>query len=140
MFALTDDDLRLKILGCADGPASVNCEATRRGSTVTSCDPIYRFAVDDLRNRIADTYDEILEQTRRNMDEESIRSVMRIRRRTLDSGANRDSHRVCSRPFTGRPDRISARDASRTVARPTCGNLYPHRRLVMGFHSKGRLL
>jgi hypothetical protein len=78
MFALTDDDLRLKILGCGDGPASFNSEATRRGSSVTSCDPIYRFGVDELRNRIADTYDEILEQTRRNVDEfvwESIRSV-----------------------------------------------------------------
>jgi len=52
--------------------------AIRQGSTVVSCDPIYRFAVEELRNRIADTYDEILEQTRRNVDEfvwESIRSV-----------------------------------------------------------------
>jgi len=88
MFALTDDDLRLKILGCGDGPASFNCEATRRGSTVVSCDPIYRFAVEDLRNRIADTYDEILEQTRRNVDEfvwDSIRSVDELGRVRMDA-------------------------------------------------------
>jgi hypothetical protein len=30
MFALTDADLQLKILGCADGPASFNTEAIQR--------------------------------------------------------------------------------------------------------------
>jgi hypothetical protein len=69
MFVLTADDLALKILGCGDGPASFNAEATRRGSAVVSCDPIYRYDVDQLRERIASTYDEILEQTRRNTDE-----------------------------------------------------------------------
>ena len=66
MFALTDDDLQLKIVGCGDGPASFNAEATRLGSTVISCDPIYRYGVEELRQRIASTYDQILEQTRRN--------------------------------------------------------------------------
>jgi hypothetical protein len=28
MFVLSSDDLRLRILGCADGPASFNAEAT----------------------------------------------------------------------------------------------------------------
>jgi len=69
MFALTDDDLDLKIVGCGDGPASFNAEATRLGSAVISCDPIYRYDVDQLRERIASTYDEILEQTRRNAGE-----------------------------------------------------------------------
>jgi len=31
MFALSDDDLQRRLLGCADGPASFNCELTRRG-------------------------------------------------------------------------------------------------------------
>jgi hypothetical protein len=78
MFALTDDDLRLKTIGCCDGPASFNAEATRCGSRVISCDPIYRYDVNQLRERIAATYDEILEQTRRNTDEfvwTTIRSV-----------------------------------------------------------------
>jgi hypothetical protein len=69
MFALTDADLGLKILGCGDGPASFNAEATRLGSTVISCDPIYRYDVEQLRERIASTYDQILEQTRRNAGE-----------------------------------------------------------------------
>jgi len=45
---------------------------------VVSCDPIYRYDVDRLRARIAVTYDEILEQTRRNANEfvwNTIRSV-----------------------------------------------------------------
>jgi hypothetical protein len=43
MFALTEEDLRLRILGCGDGPASFNAEATRRGTRMISCDPIYRY-------------------------------------------------------------------------------------------------
>jgi hypothetical protein len=78
MFALTDDDLQMKIVGCGDGPASFNAEATRRGSSVVSCDPIYRYDVEQLRERIASTCEQILEQTRRNSSEfvwSTIRSV-----------------------------------------------------------------
>jgi len=78
MFALSDDDLRLTIVGCGDGPASFNAEATRRGAHVVSCDPIYRWDEAWIRDRIAATSAEILEQTRKNADEfvwNSIRSV-----------------------------------------------------------------
>ncbi len=65
MFALTDDDLRLRIVGCGDGPASFNAEAwPARG--VVRPDLSLR---EQLRQRIADTYDEILDQTRRNAAE-----------------------------------------------------------------------
>jgi hypothetical protein len=69
MFALEPGDLRVRLLGCGDGPASFNAEATRLGATVVSCDPIYQFDVDALRTRIAETRDQILEQTRRNAHE-----------------------------------------------------------------------
>lgn len=69
MFALDDADLQRRILGCGDGPASFNAESTRRGATVVSFDPIYRFTVPQLRTRIAATYETVLEQTRRNRDE-----------------------------------------------------------------------
>ena len=78
MFALSDDDLRLNIVGCGDGPASFNAEATRRGSRVISCDPIYRYDEEQLRGRIDSVRDHVLEQTRRNADEfvwDTIRSV-----------------------------------------------------------------
>jgi len=69
MFVLTEDDLRRRVLGCADGPAGFNAEATRRGMRVTSCDPLYAFSAEQIRERIAATAEDILEQTRRNRDE-----------------------------------------------------------------------
>jgi len=78
MFALSSGDLALRILGCGDGPASFNAHATRRGATVISCDPIYQYDDTQIRERIAVTYDQILDQTRRNRDEfvwDSIASV-----------------------------------------------------------------
>ena len=78
MFALCDGDLERSVLGCADGPASFNAEATRRGAKVISADPLYRFPTSEIRDRIEATSKQILEQTRRNADEfvwEAIRSV-----------------------------------------------------------------
>lgn len=69
MFALTDDDLERSIIGCGDGPASFNAEASRRGTRVVSCDPLYRFEKPQIRARIAATFDQIIEQTRRNAHE-----------------------------------------------------------------------
>jgi hypothetical protein len=68
MFALTDADLQKQILACADGPASFNAELTAAGGTVTSCDPLYQYSVNEIRQRIDDTSAEIIEQTKRNMD------------------------------------------------------------------------
>jgi hypothetical protein len=90
MFALTDDDLRLRILGCGDGPASFNAEATRRGTHVFSCDPIYRYDTEQLRHRIAMTSGEILDQTRKNADEfvwttiTSVEELGRVRLATMN--------------------------------------------------------
>ena len=39
MFRLSDDDLAGRTLGCGDGPASFNAEATAAGHNVVSCDP-----------------------------------------------------------------------------------------------------
>jgi hypothetical protein len=69
MFALSKDDLRGRILACADGPASFNAELTAKGGNVVSCDPLYRFNTEQIRCRIDDTYDTIMDQTRRNRSE-----------------------------------------------------------------------
>ncbi len=69
MFALDDADLQLSILGCGDGPASFNAEAMWRGLRVTSCDPIYQFDADQLRARIDQTAEGVLEQMRLNANE-----------------------------------------------------------------------
>jgi SAM-dependent methyltransferase len=78
MFALPEGWERLRMLGCGDGPASFNAEATEAGARVVSCDPIYRFSAAELRRRIDDTSNEVLEQTRKNQHEfvwTSIRSI-----------------------------------------------------------------
>lgn len=69
MFALTNADLEGRILGCGDGPASFNVEATGRGSRVISCDPLYRFDAGQIRQRIDETSAEVLEQARINAHE-----------------------------------------------------------------------
>src|SRR5690554_5565931 len=64
MFGLTEGDLSKRILGCGDGPASFNVEATDRGFQVTSCDPVYQFRADEIRRRIDDVYPEIMTKMR----------------------------------------------------------------------------
>ena len=69
MFALTAADQQSRLLGCADGPASFNAEATRRGLRVVSCDPLYQCDAGQIRERIDATFDTVVEQTRRNAGE-----------------------------------------------------------------------
>jgi len=69
MFALSDGDLQRRIVDCGAGPASFNVQATRLGARVISCDPLYRWEADEIRERIAATYDVILAETRRNQNE-----------------------------------------------------------------------
>jgi hypothetical protein len=83
MFNLSAEDLGLRILGCGDGPASFNAEATRQGARVVSCDPIYRWDAERIRERIEATFDQVLGQAQENADEfvwDSIRSVEELGR------------------------------------------------------------
>lgn len=66
MFDLTEADLTRRILGCGDGPAGFNSELTKRGGTVVSIDPLYAFDTAQIRNRIAETYDTVMAQLRKN--------------------------------------------------------------------------
>jgi hypothetical protein len=63
-FGLTKDDLGLDILGCGDGPASFNIEWSGLGGHVTSVDPLYYFDHATIEKRIAETYEDVLAQTR----------------------------------------------------------------------------
>ena len=88
MFALSDADLRGRVLGCADGPASFNAEATRRGTSIISADPLYRFDGEAIRERVTLTYGEILDQMRRNMHEfvwDDIRSLDELGRLRMET-------------------------------------------------------
>ena len=69
MFALSADDLAKRILGCGDGPAGFNCELTKRGGMVVSVDPLYAYDVDEISKRIEETFDDIMRETRKNINE-----------------------------------------------------------------------
>src|SRR5438132_14428261 len=68
MFALTDADLAGRILGCGDGPASFNAEATARGYRVVSCDPLYGFQAAEIEKRVRACRDDMIAQVRRQQD------------------------------------------------------------------------
>jgi hypothetical protein len=69
MFGLSDADLRGRILGCGDGPASFNAEATERQHRVTSVDPLYQYTAEQIRRRVEDTAPTISAELRRNARE-----------------------------------------------------------------------
>ena len=52
MFLLNEEDMKKKIAGFGDGPASFNFEAHCLGSDITSYDPIYQFTKEELGKRI----------------------------------------------------------------------------------------
>jgi hypothetical protein len=66
MFALSAADLAGRILGCGDGPASFNAEATALGHAVVSCDPIYALPPGEIERRVEDCYPDLIAQVRRN--------------------------------------------------------------------------
>ena len=68
MFDMTEDHLGLRILGCADGPASFNCGMQQRGHSMVSCDPIYQFSARQIETRIDETYDVVYEQMLQNIE------------------------------------------------------------------------
>jgi hypothetical protein len=62
MFGLSGADLSGRTLGCGDGPASFNAEATSAGHAIVSCDPIYAFAPEEIRRRVEETHETVLSQ------------------------------------------------------------------------------
>jgi hypothetical protein len=68
MFDLSTEDLNHKILGCADGPASFNAGMFARGHRVISCDPLYQFPSEQIKQRIDATYEDVIAQTRANQE------------------------------------------------------------------------
>ena len=69
MFNLGEADLGLHILGCGDGPAGFNSTLTRQGGKVVSVDPIYVFDTAQISSRIAETYETVMTQMRKNQND-----------------------------------------------------------------------
>jgi hypothetical protein len=67
-FGLTESDLAGSILGCADGPASFNAEATALGHRVISCDPTYAYPASEFERRVEACYDVVMSQVKENIE------------------------------------------------------------------------
>ena len=69
MFGPDGSDLGGRILGCGDGPASFNAEMSAQGHAVVSVDPLYAVSAAAIERRVEETFDEVMDQMRRNPDE-----------------------------------------------------------------------
>ena len=68
IFNLTDEDFNRRIISFGDGPASFNAEMTKLNRKVVSIDPIYQFSKDELEQRIDDTKETVIVQTKSNIE------------------------------------------------------------------------
>ena len=90
MFNLSEDDLTRDIVGVGDGPASFNFWMHQRGTPIVSVDPIYRYSETELRQRIQETYDDVIAQARQNRDKfvwthlSSVDELAEIRMQAMD--------------------------------------------------------
>ncbi len=66
MFNLSDADLRKRILGCGDGPASFNSVLTKQNGYSVSIDPLYIFSSEQIKSRIDETYNIVMSQMYKN--------------------------------------------------------------------------
>jgi hypothetical protein len=64
MFALSEGDLQGRVLGCGDGPASFNAEATVAGIRVVSIDPLYAYTAPEIERRVSEIFETVVSQTR----------------------------------------------------------------------------
>lgn len=108
MFGLAETDLKRRILGVGDGPASFNAKLTARGGDVVSIDPIYAFAREQIAARIDVTYSEVMDQLRQNQADfvwqlfSDPEAVSRERRRAMDAFlADYDAGRAAGRYCAG---------------------------------------
>ncbi|MCB1215314.1 MAG: SAM-dependent methyltransferase [Deltaproteobacteria bacterium] len=64
IFDLKAEELKLKILSLADGPASFNAELSAQGGQVLSVDPIYSFSAQEIKSRFEAILDNIIQQVK----------------------------------------------------------------------------
>ena len=91
MFNLSEDDLARDIVGVGDGPASFNFWMHQRETPIVSVDPIYRYSEAELRQRIQETYDDVIAQARQNRDKfvwtkfSSVDELAEVRMQAMDA-------------------------------------------------------
>lgn len=91
MFGLSEADLQSRILGCGDGPAAFNAVLTEQGGSVVSFDPIYAFDSGQIRTRISETYEMVMDQLREHRADyvwatiPSLEALVRLRLSAMDT-------------------------------------------------------
>ena len=91
MFNLSENDLARDIVGIGDGPASFNFRMYQRKTPIVSVDPIYRYSEAELRQRIQETYDDVIAQARQNRDKfvwtkfSSVDELAEVRMQAMDA-------------------------------------------------------
>ncbi|GAA5496438.1 hypothetical protein Rhal01_02622 [Rubritalea halochordaticola] len=68
MLSLPEDLSGLRILGCGDGPASFNAEASRCGAEVISIDPLYQFSGEQILERFEASVPLVMDQVRASVE------------------------------------------------------------------------
>ena len=64
MFSLSANDLKKRIVGVGDGPASFNAEMNELGNRVTSIDPVYVFSATEIEGQFKAVVDRIIDQVK----------------------------------------------------------------------------
>ena len=91
MFNLSENDLARDIVGVGDGPASFNFWMYQRETPIISVDPIYRYSEAELRQRIQETYEDVIAQARQNRDKfvwtkfSSVDELAEVRMQAMDA-------------------------------------------------------
>ncbi len=117
MFSLSALETGDTFIGCGDGPASFNAEATSRNIHVTSVDPLYAFSRAELEQRIEQARDEVMSQVRARVDDyiwQSIKNpdelehrrmhAMRVFLNDYDEGCRTGRYITASLPALPFPD------------------------------------
>jgi hypothetical protein len=69
MFDLSSHNLKSKIVGVGDGPASFNCTMSKMRHSVVSVDPIYTLSSHEIKNQFEQNIDNIIKQVQESPDE-----------------------------------------------------------------------
>ena len=91
MFNLSEDDLARDIVDVGGGPASFNARMHQRGTPIISVDPIYQYSEAELRQRIQETYKDIVTQAFQNRNKfvwtrfSSVGELVAFRRQTMEA-------------------------------------------------------
>ena len=91
MFNLSNTELDTRIISFGDGPASFNTEMAQRGKKIISIDPLYQFSKSDIRQRISETKDIIIEEMRKNHENfiwKNIRDIQQLEKMRMDAMNN----------------------------------------------------